>query len=121
MGFIPKSSTSDVLIQAMRLVLAKGIYLPPSVLNSVRSDRGPSDEGRIALADGATVLAHLSPRQMEVLRCVVRGKPNKIIARELKLSEATVKSHLNVVFHALGVHNRTQAVYAAAKLGLRIA
>lgn len=41
MGFIPKSSTSDVLIQAMRLVLAKGIYLPPSALNFTRSDRAP--------------------------------------------------------------------------------
>jgi DNA-binding NarL/FixJ family response regulator len=116
MGFIPKSSTSDVLIQAMQLVLAKGIYLPPSVLNPIRSERTP-----LAVPDRNAALARLSKRQMDVLRCILRGQPNKAIARQLELSEATVKTHLRAVFAALGVHNRTQAVYAAAKLGLRIA
>jgi DNA-binding NarL/FixJ family response regulator len=55
---------------------------------------------------------------MEVLRCVIRGQANKVIARELDLSEGTVKAHLSSVFQALGAHSRTEAVYAAAKLGL---
>ena len=57
---------------------------------------------------------------MDVLRCVVQGKPNKVIARELDISEGTVKAHLSSVLHALGVRNRTEAVYAAARLGLRL-
>lgn len=117
MGFIPKSSTSEVLIQAMRLVLAHGVYLPPAVLESGPGARAPLPPVE---APGAP-LPGLTPRQMDVLRCVLKGKPNKIVARELNVSEATVKTHLTAVFDALGVRNRTEAVYAAAKLGLRIA
>lgn len=62
----------------------------------------------------------LSPRQLEVLHKAIAGKANKVIARELEISEATVKAHLAAAFVALGVHNRTEAVYVAARLGLRI-
>jgi DNA-binding NarL/FixJ family response regulator len=53
-----------------------------------------------------------------VLARAVQGKPNKVIARELKISEGTVKAHLSSSFRALGVANRTEAVYMAAQLGL---
>ncbi len=118
MGFIPKSSTPEVLIQALRLILAHGVYLPPLVLQAASAAATPAP----AVSQGAsTTLPGLTPRQMEVLHCVIRGKPNKVIARELDLSEGTVKVHLSAVFQALGVHSRTEAVYAAAKLGLRLA
>jgi len=117
MGFIPKSSTPEVLIHALRLVLARGVYLPPMVLDAA----GPVP---VSAASGASadqaVLHGLTPRQMDILRFVIQGKPNKIIARELDISEGTVKSHLSSVLHALGTRNRTEAVYAAAKLGLRL-
>jgi DNA-binding NarL/FixJ family response regulator len=119
MGFIPKSSTPEVLIQALRLVLAHGVYLPPAVLDAA----GPASTASSAASqanEGQTTLPGLTPRQMEVLRCVIQGKPNKIIARELDVSEGTVKAHLSSVLHALGTRNRTEAVYAAAKLGLRL-
>jgi DNA-binding NarL/FixJ family response regulator len=117
MGFIPKSSTPEVLIQALRLVLARGVYLPPTVLDS----RAAPAPGASPQADSAAArLLGLTPRQADVLRCVIQGKPNKIIARELDISEGTVKAHLSSVMHALGAHNRTEAVYAAAKLGLRL-
>jgi DNA-binding NarL/FixJ family response regulator len=105
MGFIPKSSTPEVMIQALRLVLAHGVYLPPAVLEA--GGEAPPSHG-------------LTPRQLDVLRCVIQGKPNKIIARELDVSEGTVKAHLSSVLRAFNVRNRTEAVYAAAKLGLRL-
>ena len=114
MGFIPKSSTPEVMIHALRLVLAHGVYLPPAVLDAPAPGSSPTS------AAGQTKLAGLTPRQMDVLRCVIQGKPNKIIARELDVSEGTVKAHLSSVLHALGTRNRTEAVYAAAKLGLRL-
>jgi len=118
MGFIPKSSSPEVLIQALRLVLAHGIYLPPLVLEAAYAAPASAPASpRIEPIE----LPGLTTRQMEVLRCVIRGKPNKAIARELELSEGTVKAHLAAVFHALGVHSRTEAVYAAANLGLRLA
>lgn len=111
MGFIPKTATQEVLIQALRLVLARGVYLPVSVLDAPAPARA---------GEPASALPGLTPRQIEVLRCVIRGKPNKVIARDLDISEATVKVHLSSVLRALGVRNRTEAVYAAAKLGLRL-
>jgi DNA-binding NarL/FixJ family response regulator len=116
MGFIPKSSTSEVLIQALRLVLAQGVYLPALVLEAKPTAPAPA-----ARQPGPTALPGLTPRQMEVLRCVIRGMQNKAIARELELSEGTVKAHLSAVYQALGAHSRTEAVYAAANLGLRLA
>jgi DNA-binding NarL/FixJ family response regulator len=116
MGFIPKSSTPEVLIQALRLVLARGVYLPPAVLDAawVPASAAPQPTG-----DDMT-LPGLTPRQMDVLRCVIQGMSNKIIARELDVSEGTVKAHLSSVLRALDARNRTEAVYAAAKLGLRL-
>ena len=118
MGFIPKSSTPEVLIQALRLVLAHGVYLPPLVLQATRA---VSSSAPVLPQILSTVLPGLTPRQLEVLHCIIRGKPNKVIARDLDLSEGTVKAHLSAVFQTLGVHSRTEAVYAAAKLGLRLA
>jgi DNA-binding NarL/FixJ family response regulator len=109
MGFIPKTSTPEVMIQALRLVLAHGVYLPPSVLAPAK------------VTAGEKILPGLTPRQMDVLRCVIQGKSNKIIARQLDVSEGTVKAHLTSVLRALDARNRTEAVYAAAKLGLRLA
>lgn len=112
-GFIPKSSTQSVLISALRLVLAGGVYLPSLVLNAGNAPFPPQ------AARDAQDIARLSSRQLEVLRMAIRGKANKVIAREMDLSEGTVKQHLSAAFRALGVANRTQAVYRAAELGIR--
>lgn len=105
-GFVPKASSPEVLTAALRLVLAGGIYLPPHALGASRPPPVlPASEG-------------LSGRQLEVLLKAVQGKSNKTIARELKVSEGTVKAHLSAAFRILGVQNRTEAVYAAARLGI---
>lgn len=114
-GYVPKSSTPQVLIAALRLVMAGGIYIPPPALRAL---------GAIApaaapiIVPGARDTDTLSERQMEVLLKAVQGKPNKVIAREMHLSEGTVKAHLSAAFRALGVQNRTEAVFVAARMGL---
>jgi DNA-binding NarL/FixJ family response regulator len=127
-GFIPKSSTSQVMISALRLALAGGTYLPPHVLEtSFRAAppapfRGPNSAGsrsRESTPHGGGLAERLSSRQLEVLLLAVRGRSNKMIARELSLSEGTVKQHLSAAFRTLGVANRTEAVFAAADIGLR--
>jgi DNA-binding NarL/FixJ family response regulator len=119
MGFIPKSSTPEVMIQALRLVLARGVYLPPAVLDAGNRVSAP-ESAAAQTGGGATALPGLTARQMDVLRCVIQGKSNKHIARELEVSEGTVKAHLSSVLRTLDARNRTEAVYAAAKLGLRL-
>jgi len=115
MGFIPKSSTPDLLVHAMRLVLAGEVYLPRQVLDAKHNDAVP-----LALARPDVSALGITPRQLDVLRWVIQGKPNKVIARELGIADGTVKQHVSAVLRCLGASNRVEAVYAAAKLGLRL-
>ena len=76
--------------------------------------------GRALLQDrtAPSPLDALSEREREVLALVARGMPNKLIARELAISEKTVKAHLTQVFRAIGVTDRTQAALWAERNGL---
>jgi two-component system, NarL family, nitrate/nitrite response regulator NarL len=110
-GYVPKSMPEREMQAALALVLAQGIYLPPLALFEVDAIEPSADT---ALPQDAidTFLRHeFSPRQREVLARALRGKPNKVIARELGIAEGTVKVHLAMVFRALGVKNRTEAMY----------
>ena len=117
-GFIPKTSTSEIMTEAIRLVLAGGVYLPPAVL-------GPEDEGRTddeagggGGGGGAGADAHLTRQQRAVLAELSLGKSNKEIAQSLAISEATVKVHLAAIMRTLKVRNRTQVVLAAKQHNL---
>ena len=72
-------------------------------------------EGVRRLRAAHPALPLIAPRQADVLRLLALGKPNKVIARELDISEATVKVHLLAVFRALGARNRTEAVVIAQR------
>ncbi|NQY03479.1 MAG: response regulator transcription factor [Halieaceae bacterium] len=109
-GFVPKSASPEVLIAALKLILAGGVYLPPSVLLSGSPGESPERGGEKADL--------LSERQTSVLLLAVQGKANKVIASELGIAEGTVKAHLSSAFKVLGVRNRTEALIAAAKFGL---
>ena len=117
-GYIPKTAQSGVMMAALRFVLAGGVYLPAAVLERRASERRES--GAAAGAQRSPEGLGLSPRQVDVLRLLVEGKSNKLIARDLLMSESTVKTHLEALFRKLGANSRTQAVVAAARLGLRL-
>jgi len=121
MGYIPKTSSSQLLLNALRLVLSGGIYLPPEVLRKERAIAPAAPQAAVSPAQ----LRHpreigLTERQSQVLALVVQGKPNKLICRELSLAEGTVKIHVTAILKALGVANRTQAVITVSKLGLKL-
>lgn len=116
-GFIPKSSTGDVLRGALRLVLAGGVYLPPSLLGSSLAetrDASPSTD----VPRNVEGRSGLTQRQREVLALIVKGQTNKEIARALNMSETTVRTHATAIFRALNVTNRTQAGHVATKCKL---
>ncbi|HUQ29049.1 MAG TPA: response regulator transcription factor [Usitatibacter sp.] len=117
LGFIPKNSTSAVIVSALRLVLSGGTYIPREAMAASRT----SARATLPARDGANAAARLgiTPRQAEVLALMLAGKPNKAICRELNLAEGTVKSHVAAVLKALDASNRVEAVIAAAKLGLK--
>jgi two-component system nitrate/nitrite response regulator NarL len=90
-----------VLTHALQRVLAGAVYLPDQVVSALAATPPP---------------AALTPRQQQVLQGLSRGLPTKLIARELDLSEHTVKEYIAIIFQALGVHNRTEAVIKASQL-----
>ncbi len=104
-GFIPKSDSGKVIVNAVRLILAGGVYVPPRLINGADA---PALAGKAADSP-----AGLTARQIEVLRLLGKGLPNKLIARQLGISEGTVKVHLLAVYRVLKVRNRTAAVLAA--------
>ena len=108
-GFVPKTARGEALSRALQVTLEGGVYLPPS---AAALPAAPADAVTPASLG-------LSPRQADVLRLLIDGHPNKSICRALDLSESTVKTHLAAVFRRLDVYSRTQAVVAAARLGLR--
>jgi len=120
-GYIPKSSSSQVMISAISLILAGGIYVPPQMLK-FGLDAGPSNQGVQSNPPASLHANHhasnLTERQREVLRLIADGMPNKQICRELGLGEGTVKAHLAAIFRVLDVKNRTEAASAARRLGV---
>lgn len=123
LGFIPKAYSPEVMLSAVRLVLAGGVYVPPMMVSAVPPGIVPglpvagSSAARGSQAASAQTLEHLrnvlTERQVEVLQLLSQGKPNKLIGRALGISEGTVKIHLAAIFRALNVRNRTEAVVAA--------
>jgi DNA-binding NarL/FixJ family response regulator len=101
MSYIPKSVTPEVLTHALQRVLGGAVYLPDQVVSAMLA---PPPQPTLTL------------RQSQVLQGLSRGLPTKMIARELELSEHTVKEYIALIFQALGVHNRTEAVIKASQL-----
>ena len=112
-GFVPKGASPEALESALRMALRGEIFVPREALSG-----GSFPEGGPAAAEAE--LPALTQRQLDVLDCLLRGMPNKLISRELGLSEATARQHTQAVFRALGVASRAQVVAEAMRRGLRI-
>jgi DNA-binding NarL/FixJ family response regulator len=117
-GFIPKSGQREVMLSALQLVFAGGIYIPPEYLareeplHSACALKQPiTDQRRVSPLD-----AGLTGRQLDVLVHMMQGKSNKAICRTLNLALPTVKNHVTAVLMALKVTNRTEAVIAVNEL-----
>jgi len=140
MGFVPKRTSNDTLFDALRLVMSGGIYVPqmtlgaapslpllPSEGDTVPDVMRPTPADDLAdLADAAMTSPHATPatleslglsrRQADVLAYLLKGLPNKLIAREMHLSIETVKDHVAAVLRALKVSSRPQAVLAVSQM-----
>ncbi len=112
LGFIPKSASREVMLGAFKLIFAGGIYVPPELL--ARSRPAPP----MPAPTSAAAELGLTARQLEVLSLMMQGRSNKAICRALDVAEPTVKNHVTAILKALKATNRTEAVMAAAALGL---
>ena len=107
-GFIPKTADPDALLDGLRRAIEHG--------EAVRVEAHTAPEGD-GVRIGSDALG-LTPRQADVLRLLVQGKPNKTICRHLQLSEGTVKVHVSAILKRLNVQSRTQAVAELARRGI---
>lgn len=110
-GFIPKTDQAAVLLQALKLVLMGGKYVPELILNPASAQiEGAQLETTSAECDLInTELWGLSNRLQDVLKLLAQGLSNKMIARQLGISDLTVKTHVNLLFKQMGVKNRAEA------------
>ena len=148
-GFIPKKYGGEIMLAALRVVISGGIFLPIDAMYEKPSEKEREGaEASVAaskanssatspstvdltqdlrtrratdgLIDIESRFSVLTARQAEVYRAAARGLPNKLIARELGITESTVKTHLSAVYAVLGVNNRTQAAFQASREKIRV-
>ncbi|WP_262268646.1 LuxR C-terminal-related transcriptional regulator [Microvirga yunnanensis] len=120
-GFCLTASAPEVLIKSLELVMLGETVLPLAVVRSLTAgvvsaqDRPPQDnsvaEAKLPDLEGCK----LSAREMEILGCLTQGEPNKVIARKLEITEATIKVHVKAILRKIGASNRTQAAMWASQ------
>lgn len=108
MGFIPKTSSSGKMLDALKVVLNGDVYLPP-LPDSPATNHS---HGNVNL--------DLTPKQWQILRCILEGKPIKRIATTLNIADSTVKTHITPILRVLGVTSRTEAIVRVAQLGIQL-
>jgi two-component system nitrate/nitrite response regulator NarL len=141
-AYLVNVARTDTFIKFLELVMLGERILPPSLLNLFYANESSSDSGNVKLdhqdsdkpddprtngnndpsddndSDGEdTGKLRLSPRQRLILRYLIEGDPNKIIARKVHITEGTVKTHVKTILRKIRVHNRTQAAFWAVNNG----
>jgi DNA-binding NarL/FixJ family response regulator len=111
-GYVPTSLDRSAVLEVLRFVRAGGTYVPASVLADANQ---PSAHGERPEREKRSLktFERLTPRESDVVERLRQGKPNKVIAHELDISESTVKVFVHRILHKLGAVNRTEVAYLA--------
>lgn len=113
-GYVLKDADSDLLLEAIRTVHAGDIYIYPSMQKYM------DKKTQKKILSGTTeVMQLLTIREIEVLKLLAGGDSNRDIAKNLYISEKTVKNHISSIFRKIGVRDRTTAALYAIKKGLK--
>ncbi len=127
-GYIPKTANNNLIISAINLVLAGGMYIPHELLYSTKPQTFPTEKQKeyitplknlekITETQTDETKKGLTERQIDIVKCIAEGLSNKQIAYKLNLTEGTIKVHITIILKLLNVKNRTSAVIEAAKRG----
>lgn len=113
-GFCLPANGCEVLIKSLELVMLGEVVLPHSLIDALLNGTTEAGKTEECSTDSGTKLANpivgkLSTRETEILSCLSAGEPNKSIARNFGVAEATVKNHLKSILKKIGAANRTQA------------
>ena len=127
-GYIPKTASNNLIVSAINLVLAGGMYIPHELLYSPKTQLFSEEKQKeyitplkalekITQNETSENKKRLTERQIDIIKCIAEGLSNKQIAYKLNLTEGTIKVHITIILKLLNVKNRTSAVIEAAKLG----
>ena len=117
-GFIPKSGQREVMLGALQIVFAGGMYIPPEILaREEPSTHPPQAAPQVSRTPVSPADLGITERQLDVLALMMQGRSNKAICRTLNIAERTVKNHVTAILKALEVTNRTEAVIAVGEMG----
>lgn len=108
-GYVPSDTPLEVAARAIKLVLVGGVFVPANVLVE-------SQEGETSQPAAVTPKLDFTARENDVVKALLKGKSNKVIAYDLSLSESSVKVHIRNVMRKLQVRNRTEAVIRIAEI-----
>lgn len=111
-GFLLKASSPQELIHAVRVAHSGGTYISPRITARLLATATPEEPRKPA------GLADLTPREIDVLRLLASGESNHGIARQMHISESTVKVHMKAILRKLGVDNRVRAALIGHRAGL---
>jgi DNA-binding NarL/FixJ family response regulator len=111
-GYIPTSLSIDIVVEAIRLIAAGGVFVPASSVVTASSLRDKP------AANGKDTQPIFTVRQTAVVKALCMGKPNKTIAHELNMRESTVKVHVRNIMKKLSARNRTEVALIAKGLAL---
>jgi DNA-binding NarL/FixJ family response regulator len=112
-GYLAKSAPAATMLEALRLVLVGGVYVPRDLVAG-------GDAVRPRRADEDAPSGALTPRQHDVLALIADGLSNKEIGYRLGTSEGTVKAHITAIMRSLGARNRVQMLLAAERRGIKL-
>jgi DNA-binding NarL/FixJ family response regulator len=112
-GFVSKNSPMQIVVSAIRVVVAGGMYIPPAAARSMGFE--PSEPTELLLEPNERK-PQFTPKQQEVFEQLLLGLPNKVIARRLSIAEGTVKTHLHGIYQILRVNSRAQAILKSRQL-----
>jgi len=114
-GYVGKDISCASLVEMLKLVALGEKMIPSQVVFDLASLKSGKALGELKVTTGQ---ANLSDREIEILKGLIRGEPNKVISRRLTVTEATVKVHVKSILRKLGVMNRTQAAIWGMSRGL---
>jgi two-component system nitrate/nitrite response regulator NarL len=111
-GIVDRGVSCATLVRQLELLALGGCVVPSGFIETLTTPQAPAPSGTTAAA-----VKRLSIREREIVRCIATGMSNKVIARELQLSEPTVKVHVGAILRKLNFANRTKVAVWAACLG----
>jgi DNA-binding NarL/FixJ family response regulator len=119
-GFIPKTTSREIMLSALQLVFSGGVYIPTEILQDTPALHPKKEQMNPDQVQTTPFDVGLTERQLDVLSLMMQGRSNKRISRALDLAEPTVKNHVTAILKALNVTNRTEAVITATKMGWKL-